>query len=269
MGRGACRRSRLSVCAHHRHPFFGAGLELLAYAHVKALLLSVDVLLIIWAAFLLYRVADEAGAIRTIGQALPHLTNDIGMQALIIGWVFATFLQGVGGFGVPVAVIAPLLVGLGFSPLAAVVIPSIGHGWAVTFGSLGSSFQALIAATGVPGEAACSANRLVSRGCRVVQRVAGGALCAGLAGHETPLYAGAAAWRGYGGRGLCGGGIRLVEYRFICGRDSGLVICFPLAKRFQGEKGDNGKLDVRGLLVALSGYAILIVVILIVSCVPR
>jgi lactate permease len=82
--------------------FFGARLELLAYAHVRALLLSVDVLLIIWAAFLLYRVADEAGAIRTIGQALPHLTNDTGMQALIIGWVFATFLQGVGGFGVPV-----------------------------------------------------------------------------------------------------------------------------------------------------------------------
>jgi len=130
--------------------FFGAGPELLAYAHTKALLLSVDVLLIIWVAFLMYRVADEAGAIRVIGQALPHLTNDKGMQALVIGWVFASFLQGVGGFGVPVAVVAPILVGLGFTPLAAVVIPSIGHGWAVTFGSLGSSFQALMAATGLP-----------------------------------------------------------------------------------------------------------------------
>ena len=132
--------------------FFGAGPELLAYAHAKALLLSVDVLMIIWGAFLLYRVADEAGAIRKISLALPHLTNDKAMQAVIIGWVFATFLQGVGGFGVPVAVIAPILVGLGFAPLAAVVIPSIGHSWAVTFGSLGSSFQALIAATGMPGE---------------------------------------------------------------------------------------------------------------------
>ena len=130
--------------------FFGSRAELLAYAHAKALLLSVDVLMIIWAAFFLYRVADEAGAIRTIGEALPHLTGDRGMQALIIGWVFATFLQGVGGFGVPVAVIAPILVGLGFTPLAAVVIPSIGHGAAVTFGSLGSSFQALIASTGMP-----------------------------------------------------------------------------------------------------------------------
>ena len=46
--------------------YFGAGIDLLAYAHAKALLLSFDVLLIIWAAFLLYRVADEAGAIRIV-----------------------------------------------------------------------------------------------------------------------------------------------------------------------------------------------------------
>ncbi|HJW90359.1 MAG TPA: L-lactate permease, partial [Anaerolineales bacterium] len=63
---------------------FGAGPQLLAYAHTRALVLTLDVLFIIWAAFLLFRVADEAGAIRTIGQALPHLTADRGMQALII-----------------------------------------------------------------------------------------------------------------------------------------------------------------------------------------
>ncbi len=110
-------------------------------------------LLIIWTAFLLYRVVDEAGAIRTIGQALPRLTPDPALQTLILGWVFASFLQGVGGFGVPVAVVSPLLVGLGLSPLVAVLAPSLGHGWAVTFGSMGSSFQALMAATGQPAEA--------------------------------------------------------------------------------------------------------------------
>ncbi|MCK5646762.1 MAG: L-lactate permease, partial [Anaerolineales bacterium] len=131
---------------------FGAGLDLLALSQTKALLLTMDVLLIIWAAFLLYRVADEAGAIKILSDALPHLTSDRGMQALLIGWAFASFLQGVGGFGVPTAVTAPLLVGLGFSPLAAVVVPSIGHAWSVTFGSLASSFQALMAATGLSGE---------------------------------------------------------------------------------------------------------------------
>ena len=129
--------------------FFGANADVLAYAHTKAILLAFDVLFIIWAAYLLYRVSDEAGAIETIGEALRQLTDDKGMQALLIGWIFASFLQGTGGFGVPVAVTAPLLLGLGFSPLSAVVIPTIGHGWAVTFGSLGSSFNALISTTGL------------------------------------------------------------------------------------------------------------------------
>jgi len=130
---------------------FGAGLQLLAMAQVKALLLTLDVLLIIWAAFLLFRVADEAGGIGVLARALPQLTADRGMQALLIGWAFASFLQGVGGFGVPTAVTAPILVGLGFPPLAAVVVPSLGHAWSVTFGSLGSSFQALMASSGLAG----------------------------------------------------------------------------------------------------------------------
>jgi len=130
---------------------FGAGWPLLAYAQGKAFLLALFVLYIIWAALLLYRVTDEAGALAVIGASLPRLTPDRGMQALLLGWVFAAFLQGVSGFGVPVAVVAPLLVGLGFPPVAAVVIVSVGHSWAVTFGSLGSSFYALIASTGFDG----------------------------------------------------------------------------------------------------------------------
>src|SRR5512137_1941238 len=129
--------------------YFGSGINLLAYSHLKALLSSLDVLLIIWAAFLFYRVTDEAGAVTQVGEALPHLTADRGMQALVIGWGFASFLQGVGGFGVPVAVVAPLLVGLGFPPISAIIIPSVGSGWAVTFGSLGSAFQALLSTTGL------------------------------------------------------------------------------------------------------------------------
>ena len=140
--------------------FFGAGADVLAFAHTKAIILSVDVLLIIWAAFLLYRVAEDAGVIKIIGRLLPSLTRDRGMQALLIGWVFASFLQGAGGFGVPVAVTAPLLVGLGFTPLSAIIIPSIGHGWAVTFGSLGSSFNALLSATGLDAATLAPASAL-------------------------------------------------------------------------------------------------------------
>jgi len=131
---------------------FGAGWQVLAYAQLKGVLLSLFVLYIIWAALLFYRVTDEAGALDAIGAGLPRLTSDRGLQALLLAWAFGAFLQGVSGFGVPVAIIAPLLMGLGFAPGAAVVIASVGHAWSITFGSLGSSFYALIAATGRHGE---------------------------------------------------------------------------------------------------------------------
>jgi lactate permease len=248
--------------------FFGAGPELLAYAHAKALLLSLDVLLIIWAAFLLYRVADEAGAIRTIGQALPHLTNDRGMQALIIGWVFATFLQGVGGFGVPVAVIAPILVGLGFAPLAAVVIPSIGHGWAVTFGSLGSSFQALMAATGMPGEELVSPAAAflgiacvfvgwmvahAAGGWSTVRRLFWAVVVLGLVMATTQYVVAAAGLWNIGS--------------FIAGI-AGLLVVIPLAKHYRGEAKENGSLNMHSLVIALSGYIGMMVIILSVQLIP-
>jgi lactate permease len=127
---------------------FGTGWELLANAQLKGLILTLSVTYILWGALLFFRVTDEAGAVTAVGAGLPRLTPDRGMQALLLGWVFSTFLQGVGGFGVPVAVVAPLLVGLGFPPLAAIVIPSVGHPWAVTFGSQGSSFFTLMEVTG-------------------------------------------------------------------------------------------------------------------------
>ena len=154
----------------------------MAVAHAKALLLAMDVLFIIWGAFLLYRVADEAGAVEVISRSLPQLFRDRGMQALLIGWPFASFLQGVGGFGVPVAVTAPLLIGLGFGPIQAMVIPSLGHAWSVTFGSLGSSFQALIGSTGVPGEqlapAAAGLLGVAAFGCGIMAAHAAGSRAA-------------------------------------------------------------------------------------------
>jgi len=252
---------------------FGAGPKLMAYTHARAFFLSLDVLLIIWAAFLLYLVADEAGAIRMIGQALPHLTTDKGMQALLIGWVFATFLQGVGGFGVPVAVVAPILVGLGFTPLAAVIIPSLGHGWAVTFGSLGSSFQALLSSTGQPesllappsafflGISALVAGLMVSHaadGWPTVRRLLVPVLLLGFVmGLTQYIVATVGLWN---------------LAAFAAGV-AGLAVAFPIARRYRlmsslGSTENNTKLDLRQLLIALSGYIVLIVVIMIIQFTP-
>lgn len=132
--------------------YFGAGGLLLLVAWGKAILLAIFVLYIIWMALLLYHVVNDAGVIAAIGRELPGVAADKPAQAMLVAWVFASFLQGATGFGVPAAVVAPLLVGLGFAPTAAVVAALVGHAWAVTFGSLGSSFISLVAATGAPGE---------------------------------------------------------------------------------------------------------------------
>jgi lactate permease len=131
---------------------FGAGLDVLLYSQLRGILLTLYVLYIIWMALVLYRVVDEARALDVVGRGIAHLTGEPTMQLLMLAWGFSSFLQGVAGFGVTVAVTAPLLIGLGFPPVVAVASSSIGHSWAVTFGSMGSSFQALMAATGLPGK---------------------------------------------------------------------------------------------------------------------
>ena len=128
--------------------FFGAHPTLLAYSQMKGVLLSLNVLYIIWAALLLVNVVNETGAIKAVGIGIERFSGDKSIQILIFGWIFASFLQGVAGYGVPIAVVAPLLVSLGFSPVVSVAVPAIGHSWSVTFGSMGASFQTLMAVTG-------------------------------------------------------------------------------------------------------------------------
>ncbi|MFC2036558.1 L-lactate permease [Chloroflexota bacterium] len=131
--------------------FFGAGPDVLVYSQLRGLLLSLYVLYIIWMALVLYRVVDEAGAITVIGQGISRLTSEPTMQLLLLAWAFSAFLQGVAGFGVPIAVVAPLLIGMGFPPVASVAAVAIGHSWSVTFGDIASSFQALMATTSLSG----------------------------------------------------------------------------------------------------------------------
>jgi len=130
--------------------FFGADATVLGVAAWKGVILSVYVLYIIWPALLLYHVVEGSGAIRSIGIGVAALTQDHILQLLILGFAFSSFLQGVAGFGVPVAVVAPLLIGLGFPPVQATAVPLVGHAWAVTMGDLASSFQALVAVTELP-----------------------------------------------------------------------------------------------------------------------
>lgn len=131
--------------------FFGADAELVAIGSSKGLSLTLFVLLIIWTSVLLYNVIDQLGGIEVIGTTMTRLVRDPLGQALVVGWAFSGFMQGVAGFGVPVAVVAPLLVLMKFSPAKAAAIVLVGHAWAVTFGSLGSSYYTIQLVTEIDG----------------------------------------------------------------------------------------------------------------------
>lgn len=101
------------------------------------------VLAVVWPALLMYRVTDAAGGFDSLRCGIQRFSSNQLFLVMAFGWVFASFLQGVAGFGVPVAVVAPLLVALGVKPVAAVVIPLVAHAWANTFGTLGVAWLAM------------------------------------------------------------------------------------------------------------------------------
>ena len=131
---------------------FGADWRLLSLANSKGMGLSLFVILIIWGAVLLYNVVEKSGAIKVIGAKMVTVTEDKLLQCLLLAWCFTSLLQGIAGFGVPVAVVAPIMVVMGFSPLTAVAACLIGHSWAISFGSMGSSYYAIQLVTKLPGE---------------------------------------------------------------------------------------------------------------------
>ena len=101
---------------------FGGDAETLAIGSAKGLSLSLFVLSIIWTSVLLYNTVDQIGGIHVIGTTITKLVRDPLAQALVVGWGFSGFMQGIAGFGVPVAVVAPLMVLMGFRPVQAAAI---------------------------------------------------------------------------------------------------------------------------------------------------
>ena len=92
---------------------FGGDAHLALVAIGKSVLLAIDVLYIVWMALFFYNVTNEAGAVSLIGRNLQRLTSDRAAQSLLISWIFVSLIQGVGGFGVPIAVVAPSACWLG------------------------------------------------------------------------------------------------------------------------------------------------------------
>lgn len=109
-----------------------------AAASLNGLIITGELLFIIFGAILLLNTLDESGALQRIRQTFSDITADRRIQVIIIAWLFGSFIEGAAGFGTPAAVAVPLLVGLGFPPLAAVTSGMIIQCTPVSFGACGT-----------------------------------------------------------------------------------------------------------------------------------
>ncbi len=153
----------LGVCVLLSLTYFRCGATLLSYEALKGLWNALAILLVMFAALMLYEISRAAGAFEAMQNGLRRITAHELLLLLLLGYVFPSFLQGITGFGVAVAVGAPLLVSMGVRPLWAVVGVLLAHSWGGTFGTLGLAWNALMenAPQGLYAESALAAGILI------------------------------------------------------------------------------------------------------------
>lgn len=112
-------------------------LQLLAAA-LEGALIAFSILWIIFGAMLLLFWQQQSGNLTLLVQSLQRLSPDPRLQLLWLSWFAVAFLEGISGFGTPAAIIAPILISLGFAPVAAAALPLIADSSAVSFGAIGT-----------------------------------------------------------------------------------------------------------------------------------
>ena len=133
---------------------FATPWETVAVASAKGVWDAIFILYVVWPALLLYQVTDRAGGYDALRQGITRFSRNDLFIVIALGWVFASFLQSIAGFGTPIAIVAPLLVAFGVRPVYAVVIPIIAHLWAKFFGTLGVGWFATLAVVDLANPAA-------------------------------------------------------------------------------------------------------------------
>ncbi len=117
---------------------WGTEFNKIAGATVHGVVTAVNILFIVFGAILLLYTLRESGALATIRRGLINISPDRRVQAIIIAWLFGALIEGSSGFGTPAAIAAPLLVGIGFPAMAAVLSALIIQSTPVTFGAVGT-----------------------------------------------------------------------------------------------------------------------------------
>ena len=110
----------------------------LAASSIAGAITAINILYIVFGALVLLYTMMRAGAIERINKGFAAVSDDRRVQIVLLAFFMTTFIEGAAGFGTPPAVVAPLLLALGFPALAAVIAALIGHIIAVTYGAVGT-----------------------------------------------------------------------------------------------------------------------------------
>ena len=112
--------------------------NVIAASTIQGLFITFDILFIIFGAILLLNTLKNSGAIHTIRSGFAGISPDRRVQLIIVCWLFGSFIEGAAGFGTPAAIVAPLLIALGFPALCAVMLGMMVQSTPVTFGAAGT-----------------------------------------------------------------------------------------------------------------------------------
>ncbi len=110
----------------------------IAAASLNGAITAVNILWIVFGAILLLYTLKQTGAFDAINAGFTSISDDRRVQVVLLVFLMGSFIESAAGFGTPAAIVGPLLVGLGFPPLAAVVVALTGNLMAITFGAVGT-----------------------------------------------------------------------------------------------------------------------------------
>lgn len=117
---------------------WGVSFNRIAAATLEGIIITVQVLWIIFGALLLLNTLKHSGGIASIRSGFASITPDRRIQVVLIAWLFGCFIEGASGFGTPAAVAGPLMVAVGFPALSAVMFGMIIQSTPVSFGAVGT-----------------------------------------------------------------------------------------------------------------------------------
>jgi lactate permease len=117
---------------------WGMNAQWIAAASIVGFITASNILYIVFGAILLLYTLKRTGAFDAINDGFASVSEDRRVQVVLLVFLMGSFIEGAAGFGTPAAIVGPLLVGLGFPPMAAVVVALTGNLMAITFGAVGT-----------------------------------------------------------------------------------------------------------------------------------